>query len=593
MAAEFQSSLKKQNDETQQNLRSSQAETSKEIIVSTLIMVIIVIFIAVLMASTLTNKITDMIKGIRKFKDGQLDSRLKEDSTDEIGQLAHTFNEMTDDIQELITNLRHAEENYRSFFENATEGILRSTVDGRLINVNPAFAKLVGYGSPQELLENVQDLGAHLYADPMRRMELIRKLEQDGYVRDFEYEVKLPSGESRFLTTYCHLVTGEDGEIYLEGIATDVSERKLKEQAEIEKEAALAANKSKSKFLATMSHEIRTPLNFIMGMPDILSETDLTDEQNRIVNMFKSAGEGLLRLINEILDFSKIEAGQIIIDEIEFNLLELLDSVACIMSVQARTEGLRFECVAHDNIPRWVKGDELRVRQILMNLVGNAIKFTDEGLVKVEVRADYSDEQNVQVSFSITDTGIGIGKEKIATVFESFTQADSSTTRKYGGTGLGLTISKRLLELMDGHIEVTSSLGDGTVFSFTLPFELCSEGRDDCGDHADEEDAPATACITTDYGTKKVLIVEDSKSNQMLIEHYLKDSGHTLLIAANGLEGLNIFKETSGIEVILMDMQMPVMDGIDATVAIRAYEKKQSLSPVQIVALTANAFGRR
>ncbi|OEU65123.1 MAG: hypothetical protein BA863_06670 [Desulfovibrio sp. S3730MH75] len=367
-------------------------------------------------------------------------------------------------------------------------------------------------------------------------------------------------------------------------MATDISERKLKEQAEIEKEAALAANKSKSKFLATMSHEIRTPLNFIMGMPDILSETDLTDEQNKIVNMFKSSGEGLLRLINEILDFSKIEAGQIIIDEIEFNLVELLDSVACIMSVQARAEGLRFECVVHENIPRWVKGDELRVRQILMNLVGNAIKFTDEGLVKVEVTADYSDDQNVQVSFSVSDTGIGIGKEKIATVFESFTQADSSTTRKYGGTGLGLTISKRLLELMGGHIEVTSSLGDGTMFSFTLPFEVCCAGRED------EESDPVKACITMDLSSKKVLIVEDSKSNQMLIEHYLKDSGYILLVAGNGLEGLNMFKETGDIDVILMDMQMPVMDGIDATMAIRAYEKERNLLPVQIVALTANAF---
>ncbi|WP_051676887.1 ATP-binding protein [Maridesulfovibrio frigidus] len=584
VAAEFQATLKKQNDDTQQHLKLSQSKTSKEIMVSTLFMVVIVIFIAVFMASTLTNKITDMIKGIRKFKDGHLDSRLKEESSDEIGQLAHTFNEMTDDIQELIINLRQAEENYRGFFENATEGIFRTTVAGRLINVNPAFASLVGFGTPQELLDSVQDIGAHLYSDPERRKELLRKLEQDGSVRDFEYEVTLPSGESRFLTTYCQLVTGEDGEVYLEGMATDISERKLKEQAEIEKEAALSANESKSRFLATMSHEIRTPLNFIMGMPDILSETDLTGEQNKIVNMFKSAGEGLLRLINEILDFSKIEAGQIIIDETEFNLVELLDSVACIMSVKARTEGLIFECLVHKNTPRWVKGDELRVRQILMNLVGNAIKFTNEGLVKVEVSASFRDEQNVQVSFSVSDTGIGIGKEKIATVFESFTQADSSTTRQYGGTGLGLTISKRLLELMGGHIEVTSSLGDGTMFSFTLPFEVCHPVPED------EESVPAEVCITIDSGFKKVLIVEDSESNQMLIEHFLKDSGHTLLIADNGLDGLNMYKEEGDIDIILMDMQMPVMDGIDATMAVRAYEKEQNIPAVHIVALTANAF---
>lgn len=465
-AAAFQSTLKKQNDETQQYLRQSLAETSRKITVSTLVMVIIVIVIAIFMASTLTNKITKMIEGIRKFQDGNLDSRLKEESSDEIGQLARTFNGMSDDIQELITNLRQAEEKYRGFFVNATEGIFRSTMDGRLISINPAFAKLMGYDSTEELLENVQDIGTHLYADPQRRIELINELEEYGYVRNFEYEVKLPTGESRFLTTYCQLVTGDDGKVYLEGMATDVSERKLKELAEIEKEAALSANKSKSEFLANMSHEIRTPLNVILGMTDILTETGLTDEQHKILNLFKSAGEGLLRLINEILDFSKIEAGQMSIDNTKFNLVELLDSVAGIMSVQAGTEGLEFECLIHENIPSCVKGDELRLRQVLMNLIGNAIKFTDEGSVKVKVNACYSDDSNVRVSFDIIDTGIGIGHEKIVAVFDSFTQADSSTTRKYGGTGLGLTISKRLLELMGGKIDLTSSLRGHEVFIY-------------------------------------------------------------------------------------------------------------------------------
>lgn len=585
ISSAFQKSLEDQNEETQRILRDSQAKTSRRISFSTLLMIILVIFIAIWMASTLTKKITNMIKGIKKFQGGDLDHRLTVDSSDEVGELATTFNEMSDDIQKLILDLRQAEEKYRGFFENATEGIFRTTIDGKLVNVNPAFAKLLGYDSPKELLSTVNDIGSQLYVDPKRRKQLIRELLKNGNVQDFEYEVRLPSGESRFLTSYCRLVTDQDGQIYLEGMSTDISERKLKEKAEIEKEAALSANKSKSEFLANMSHEIRTPLNAIMGMTEMLSESGLTDEQKKYVSLFKSAGESLLKLINEILDFSKIEAGQMAIHHAAFNLHDMLESLSSIMGMQARNKNLEFNSSINPDVPQWVKGDELRLKQILMNLLGNAVKFTDEGYVEVSVQASYKDERNVEVNFEIKDTGIGIDAGKISTVFDSFTQADSTATRQYGGTGLGLAISKRLAELMGGSIGVVSDHGEGSIFYVNIPFEVITPPKNIIQSSAEQHHKGSV-----DSSPKTILVVEDSRSNRLLLEHFLGSTEHRLIMAENGMEGLEIFKTTPGIDAILMDMQMPVMDGIRATEEIRRYEQENGLHPVMIIALTANAF---
>ncbi len=585
MASAFQNSLEKQNEETQNTLRDSQSKTLKEISISTLFMVVLVILIAIWIASTLTKKITNMIKGIKKFQSGELDHRLTIDSNDEVGELANTFNEMSDDIQKLIVDLRQAEENYRGFFENATEGIFRTTIEGKMVDVNPAFAKLLGYNSPKELLSAISDIGNQLYVNPKRRIELIRELQINGSVQDFEYEVKLPSGESRFLTNYCRLVTEDDGQVYLEGMSTDISERKLKENAEIEKEAALAANKSKSEFLANMSHEIRTPLNAILGMTEMLSESGLNAEQHKYVALFKSAGESLLRLINEILDFSKIEAGQMVIHSSSFDLKKLLDNLTSIIKLQTKDSSLEFKITVENNVPQWIIGDELRLKQVLMNLLGNAAKFTDKGSVELQVSASSINEHNLEINFRIKDTGIGIDNKKLSAVFESFTQADSSTTRKYGGTGLGLAISKRLVDLMGGRLHAESILGVGSTFSVTIPFEIQHDNQ-----VHDDPDTKSPVEISVDNRAKKVLIVEDSKSNRMLLEHYLDNTGHQLIMAENGREGLEIYTNTPDIDIVLMDMQMPVMDGLQATKKIREFEKINGHPPVRIIALTANAF---
>ncbi|MDC0336169.1 ATP-binding protein [Pseudodesulfovibrio sp.] len=585
MAADFEKNLAMYSEETQLDLKEALTNTTREIAFSTLIMVVIVIFIAIWMAATLTRKITNMIKGIRLFQGGNMEHRLAVESKDEVGQLAQTFNEMSDDIQNLILHLREAEEKYRGFFENATEGIFRSRKDGKLISVNPAFARLFGYDSPEEIISNVHDVGEELYVDSGRRQELLKQLEAHGSVRDFEYDVTLKDGTTRHLSTSCYYVTGKDGERYLEGMTTDISERKLKEAAEIEKEAAVASSKAKSIFLANMSHEIRTPMNALLGMADLLSETRLDEKQKHFVSMFQSAGESLLTLLNEILDFSKIEAEETSIDKAPFTIAEIFSIVQSIMTIQAESRDLTLTSHVAKEVPPMVLGDKLRIKQVLLNLVGNAVKFTKQGSISMKAEVAEAHGSTAVIRFSVADSGIGIDEEKTAEVFEAFNQADSSTTKEYGGTGLGLTIAKDLVELMGGSITVKSTPQVGTTFHFDIPFEILTEGQP-AQDIAEEVASTQPETVRE----KTVLLVEDSDSNRILIELYLKDSSHSLIMCENGAEGVAEFKRNPDIDVILMDILMPVLDGLEATKQIRAYEAEQDLGAVPIIALTANAF---
>lgn len=591
MATDFERRLAAQNVETQRYLKESLRETTREITYSTMVMVFIVIMIAVWMASKLTKMITNMITGIRLFQSGDMDHRLAIETKDEVGQLAETFNDMSDSIQALVEDLKAAEEKYRGFFENATEGIFRTTLDGKLINVNPAFARLFGYESSEEMLEKVDHIGEDLYANPNRRMELIEQLEKFGAVRDFEYEVKSQDGSTRFLRASCYLVNDADGEQYVEGISTDITERRLKEQAEVERESALAASKAKSVFLANMSHEIRTPMNALLGMADMLADTELDEDQREYVELFHKAGESLLKLLNEILDFSKVEAGQMVIETMPLDLAKLVSEVESIMSIQAASSSLVLRCRVSDEVSHNLLGDNLRVKQVLMNLVGNAVKFTDSGTVTIDVQKVSSTETTETVRFEVRDTGMGIEENKIREVFKSFTQADSSTTKKHGGSGLGLTIAKELVELMGGTITADSAPGIGTTFRFDLVLEKRLVG-------SEPEESPVAAPVASDEKAeasapghgKRIMVVEDSESNLMLIEHYLKATDHTLTTCENGQVAVNAYKDDPSFDVILMDILMPVLDGIQATRKIREFEEAAGLTPVPIIALTANAF---
>ncbi len=341
------------------------------------------------------------------------------------------------------------------------------------------------------------------------------------------------------------------------------------------------ASRSKTEFLASMSHEIRTPLNSIIGMAEVLVETPLTDEQQDYVRIFRSAGESLLEIINDILDLSKIEAGQTGLETIDFHLPSLLDSVVSILSVRAAEQNTTISVQLHSDVPHGLSGDPTRLRQILINLVGNGIKFTENGTVKISARIDAENK----LLFSVKDNGIGVAQEKQELIFESFTQADSLTTRKYGGTGLGLTICKKLTKMMGGRIWLESSPGEGSTFFFTCTFRAAvSEPLP-----TPEKPTPATSCEI--LKPAHILLVDDNEDNRNLISLYLRNTPFTLKTAQNGKEAVRIFKR-SWFDLVIMDIEMPLMDGYETTKQLRQWELEQKDEATPIIALTAHAFVR-
>jgi len=348
------------------------------------------------------------------------------------------------------------------------------------------------------------------------------------------------------------------------------------------KAAAESASQTKSDFLASMSHEIRTPMNAIMGIADLLAKTALSPEQDKYVQIFRRAGDNLLNLINDILDLSKVEASQLELEQTGFSLNDHLEKVMEMVAARANEKGLALVYKIAPNVPTDLVGDPTRLRQVLLNLIGNAIKFTQSGEVSLRVEPDADSSIPTALRFTISDTGIGISDEKLSQVFERFTQADSSTTRRFGGSGLGLTISKRLVELMGGRIWVESEVGVGSVFAFAVPFEIWAPA-----------DQPMTVPVGTDLELPlpalRILLAEDSPDNCIITMAYLEDTPYVVEIAGTGAIACKMF-ERSHYDLVLMDRQMPIMDGLTATRTIRAWEQANDRPPIPIIALTASAL---
>jgi len=482
--------------------------------------------------------------------------------------------------RKLDQRLRDQQFYTRSLIESNIDAIMTTDPCGIITDVNKQMEALTGR-TRDELI------GApfkSFFTDPERAEAGINLVLSKKKVTDYELTAVASNGR-RTVVSY-NATTFYNRDRVLQGVfaaARDVTERKRVEvELQQAKAAAESASLSKSDFLASMSHEIRTPMNAIMGIADLLAKTVLSPEQDKYVQIFRRAGDNLLNLINDILDLSKVEASQLELERTGFSLNDLLEKVTEMVEVRAHEKGLALMCEIAPDVPSNLVGDPTRLRQVLLNLVGNAIKFTESGEVCLRVTRGGNLAVPAALQFTISDTGVGIESAKLSRVFERFTQADSSTTRRFGGTGLGLTISKRLVELMGGSIWVESTLGKGSVFSFAVPFEIWA-------------DAPVRVAVPGDMGPEPalpalcILLAEDSPDNCTITVAYLEETPYRVEIAETGAVACKMFA-AGHYDLVLMDRQMPIMDGLTATRVIRAWEQANDRPPTPIIALTASAL---
>lgn len=399
-----------------------------------------------------------------------------------------------------------------------------------------------------------------------------------------ELDIIAKNGEIRIVQMRSIRAEFQGASVHVLSLRDVTAQKLLEEELRKAREGAKAADRAKNNFLANMTHEIRTPMIGILGMTELTLATELTPKQRDFLEMVRHSADALLEILNDVLDYAKIETGKLELADLPFDLPATVQDAIRVFTPLAEKKGIKLSCFVAKDVPRNLMGDAGRLRQILVNLVGNAVKFTDMGMVRVETTLapdqTFTPGAPARLCFSVQDTGIGIPQDKLGAIFDSFTQADGSTSRRYQGTGLGLAIFKHLVEMMGGEVAVRSEEGRGSAFTFTLPLLPVEAGY---------EKAPEAAVEATVLPPLHILLAEDNPVNQIFISELLEQQGHTVITAHTGRRAVKALKERE-VDVVLMDIQMPEMDGIEATRIIRQSGNGTAKRDVPIIALTAHAL---
>jgi len=548
-------------------------------------MVLVALF-SFILGLYLTRQLSQLRDASRRIATGELGYQLDVKGRDELADTANAFNTMSRRISSLYDQVAENERRSRLIVEASLDAIIGIDHHGTIIEYNSAAALIFGYQADEAM---GQKLATLIIPERMRdaHHKSLAHYLKTGEGPVLGQRVELPAlrsdGTEFPAEVSIHAEDGSEGPIFIAYIR-DVTEQKRAEADLLAaKENAEAANAVKSEFLAMMSHEIRTPINAVIGTLSLLQDTKLDEEQNTLTRTGRRSSEALLSIINDILDFSKMEAGKFKFDRAPFRLSDVVETVGDVISPRAEGKGIWTKVYISEQVPDHLFGDEGRLRQVLLNLAGNAVKFTDEGGVTIEVTLLSQTKTGAKLRFAVIDTGIGISSENHSELFTEFTTLTPAYTQKFGGTGLGLAISKILVETMGGEIAFESELGEGSRFWFDVSLPKASEEEQ----AALEEAARATQRNTDWQISGHVLLAEDNTANQLVTQTVLEKAGARVDVAANGLEAVAAVRKRP-YDLILMDIGMPELDGVGATERIRALGGDRSKIP--IVAMTAHVM---
>ncbi len=606
---------------------------TQETMIRTMIVIIISVLLIVILGTqiimrfTLNKPLAQLIEGIKTIAHGEYQHPLLSVPQTDINAIVSEVNVMTRHIEKReeelkllnqalearIAKQRQAEKQlaeseklYRGIFQNALEGIYQSSSDGKFIGANPTMARILGYGSPEDLIEGIIDISEQIFVSKDKRAEFLTILNEKNSVENFECQFYRKDNTIIWVSNHATAIKNDDGRIIrIEGLLEDISERKRAEDAiqnaytnlerrvdertaalktandELQKakETADAATEAKSEFLANMSHEIRTPMNGVISAADLAMGEELSPKVNQYLKIIHNSGHSLLGIINDILDFSKIEAGQLDLEDNPFRINSTLDKVSDIFASKAAEKGVELLVDVEPGTPMAVIGDALRLQQIITNLAGNSIKFTDSGgTIAIGVKELEKTMESVLLEFYVKDTGIGMKQTYLENLFEPFTQADASTTRKYGGTGLGLTISKQLIENMNGEVRVESEYGVGTTFFFTVKLQRQPSGKE------------IKLNMPDDLAELRVLVADDDADSRIIMAKILRSFGLGVDTVESGDIALEVLREqqtaSNPYGLFISDWLMPGKDGLETASTVR-----NDLN-LKIPIIIMTAFGR-